>query len=227
MQVGQKVKDLSGIAQKPVMRICLIQEWNECLVAVHGTIVDAILRNGAVPDIQHKILAIVGDKGVKLQFGAIRPFVYQSVVGLRRAECVPVQAIHRLVCRGWPAPGCGIATVKKSGVVVRPGQASEFAPLQDLGIIFCRIDLTHPNLLPVTAVAREPVGHQRSIATIGLIDQGDCAVFAEMIRIENLDWLTVEPLLHIENVLILQPVVDGKEVSGPGFDGHGEARIIP
>ena len=140
---------------------------------------------------------------------------------------MPVQSIHGLVCRGWSTSRCGIATIKKSGVVVRPGQASEFAPLQDLGIIFPRIDPAHANLLPVAAVAREPVGHQRPIATIGLIDQGYCAVFAEMIRIENLDWLTVEPLLHIEDILILQPVVGGKKVSGPGFDGHGEARIIP
>ena len=105
MQVGQEVKDLSSIAQKPIMRICRIQEGNEWFVAVDGTIVDAILRNGTVPYIQHNIQSIVGDKGVKLQFGAIRSFVYQSIIGLRCAECVPVQAIHRLVAGAGLPPG--------------------------------------------------------------------------------------------------------------------------
>ena len=88
------------------MRICLIQEWNECLVAVHGTIVDTILRNGAVPYIQHKILAIVGDKGVKLQFGAIRSFVYQWVVGFAYQKCVASINDSGLVT-GQAPPGCG------------------------------------------------------------------------------------------------------------------------
>jgi hypothetical protein len=166
-----------------------------------------------MPDVQHQVPAVLGDEGVKVQLRSIRAFIDQPIVALRGAEGVPVEPIHQAVFVVGRSVRYAIPAIIKPGVVVRPGDAGELAPLEHFSVVFSAIDPAYTNLLPVAAVAGEPVGEQHAVATVGLIDQRDRAVGGEKIWIQNFHWLTVESLLHVEHILVLQPVVPGKEVA--------------
>ena len=62
IQVSLKIKEGAGVADKVVAGIGFIQQANKWVLALNFAIVDAILRLGAMPDVQHQVGSIVGDK---------------------------------------------------------------------------------------------------------------------------------------------------------------------
>jgi hypothetical protein len=105
-----------------------------------------------MPDVQHQVGAIVGEARGETQLCVVRPCIHQLVVGLRRAEGVPVQAIPGVLLAFRHSTRLRVAIVEQTGVIVPPGHAAKPAPLQHFRVVLGAIDVAQVHRLPVAAV---------------------------------------------------------------------------
>src|SRR5438309_294040 len=97
-------------------------------------------------------------------------------------------------------------------VTIRPSGAFKFVRNEKIWSIFARLDLAHFPLLPIGAGGSETVSHQFSVVGHIHTAQRDRPIFGERVWIEQLARLLGKIGRGINNVLILQAAVLGKEV---------------
>ena len=154
IQRGLDIKHRAVIANKRIIGIGLVQQSHKWAITLDGTIVEAIFRVCAMPDVQHQVGAIIGDEREKTEFFEIRPLVDQHIIGLRCAERMPVDAAIIARILFWHAPRLRQTIVKKAAVIVSPGNTAKLTPVNHLRIIDAVLHLAHAYFLPVAAMLR-------------------------------------------------------------------------
>src|SRR6266571_1949638 len=210
---GMEVEDGAAVADGVVDGIGVVQQANEGAVTIHLAVVNTVFRGGAVRDKEDEIGAIIGDGRIKGEFFEIGPLVDKLILGLGCADPVPVDAAEgvfvflRYSARLWKA------VVKKARVIVPPGNVTELAPFDDLYIIVTVVHVAYSDLLSIAASAGQAIGQQFSVFAGGDVGEGDSAIVAECVGVEDGNGLTCQCLLHIKDGLVLQAGIFGEEVA--------------
>ena len=154
-------------------------------------------------------------------------FVYQFILRLWCAQCVPVETVVIVVVLRRHGGGFRVAVIVKPAVVVFPGHAGELAPIEDLIIIFAGVQFAHVEFLPVTASFGKRISQQRAVFIKRGGTHGNSAVIAETVGVEYNLRLGVERFLHVPDILGLQSLIFQEEVTIALLVWQGIARIVP
>ena len=85
IQVGLDIEDGAVVANKVIAGIGCVQQANEWAITIHFAVVEAVLRVGTVPDMQHQVDAIISDYRREAEFFIFGSLVDKLILYLWRA----------------------------------------------------------------------------------------------------------------------------------------------
>ena len=118
-----------------------------------------------------------------------------------------VEDLVALVLHGELVPFLGDAVGAVEEAVALPGRSGELGPLDVVFQQFAGLHVHYVELLPVAAAARDAVGNQAAVFVERNALEGDGAVLAELVGVEEDARLAVGGVHFVKNALVLKTVV--------------------
>ena len=159
VQIGLEIERRADVVDEAVARIGGIQETRKLSFlrpaarggAANFPVIESVVWACSLGDGDAQVLAVVGDEGFEVELDVVRSFEHQGVFALRSAERVPIDLRMAVLFIGRNRAGLRIAIVVEAGIIVFPGDAREFGPLDKILAILAAVDFPHVNLLSIAA----------------------------------------------------------------------------
>src|ERR1700753_2742956 len=110
--------------------------------------------------------------------------------------------------------------------ITEPGDTSHLQPLEVIFQYLAGLDFQYVTFLPIGAAAGQVIGKVASIPGSFSCCQAYCAVRGELIGVDQNAWGAFQALLHVENALILQPVVFRPQVVGTAAPRNAVLGVV-
>ena len=214
IQVGQQPEQRTLIAEELVLGVEPAQQLDHLGLRICQRLVEhLVLWLGAPPHADHQVLAIVGHPAAESPFLLIRPLVDQPVLVLGIAEPVIEQLLKVVgACELLPRRRFVVAAVEKALIVRRPGHARKLDPLQMVALVLAAGHVPDMPLAPIRPCRGQPVSQQAAIVADLPARQGDRPVLGQPVRVQQLARRPVQGFGHVQDALVLKPVVARVEV---------------
>ncbi len=234
MQVGPEIEHRTIVIDEPVARIELIQQADHLAVELGSIrlaevhVVHPVPLVRPVPHIHDRVTPVLGDERPEAPLGLVGPFVDQLIFRLIAAEPVVVQllvAVRFFV--GVTFRRLRVAGIEEAGTIVGPGGAGELDPTQMIVQVPLGLDIPHEELAPVGAARGNAVDER--LAVLGEVEYtgGDGTILRELVGVEQQLGLGIQARLHVEDRLVLQPVVLPVEVVIPFLPRRTVTLVVP
>src|SRR5687768_11346271 len=116
--------------------------------------------------------------------------------------------------------------VEEPGRVRVPGDRDELRPLEVVAEIRSVRDIANADVLPVAAATRERVDDVAPVRAWLPLRQRDRSVAGQRVRVEQHASRAMQTILDVEHRLVLQPRVEGKEVTRAAGHRRGWPWVI-
>ena len=226
-------EDGTDVHDVAVERVPLVEQGTDRGVRlVDLPIVHRVLQVSLL-EVDQQVLAVLGDRGVRVAARVFGLAEDETVFALVRAQRVEVDghrfrtvALRRVVF-AW-----GIAAVEEPRVVGHPGDRSELGEVDQVARVFAALHIAYLPLPPVRAAVRLGVGDVAPVAARGHPGQRHRRVLAPGVRVEQeaagrFVALLVHRLGHVDDALVLQPVVVAVEVAPAALARRAPALVVP
>ena len=162
-----------------------------------------------------------------VQLGLVGRLIDQRVgilIGAERVEIDLLVGVERL--EGLPLARRREAAVVEAAAVLRPVEIGELHPFDRIGQHCAGGDIHHLDRAPVAAAILDRVEQLAAIIGDRIIGERGGIVFRPFIGVDQHARLPIQPVAHVEDALVLQPVIAGVEVVAALIGRQAEAFVI-
>ena len=205
LEIREEPEHRSVIAHEIVAGIEVVEQFDHRGTGLPEILIEEpVPRIGALADREQQVVAIIGHARAEAPLGLVLALVHQPVGRLRRAHGVEVdllEFIHRRQ-RGSGLRGV-VAGVVEARAVFGPRDAGELHPLDAVIQFLARGDIADADLLPVAAALRELIGDLAAVFRRFQTTDGDGAVGAEFVGVEQEGRFGIESGGGVPDALVL------------------------
>jgi hypothetical protein len=185
----------------------------------------ALLARAAVGNVHHDEALVVG-RGDDVEALRVRGVLEdQLVLRLRRADLVEVDLVV-LVLRGQLLALLGRVVAAVVEAAAGPGEAGDLDPVQLVGQLLARRHLHHVAVAPVRPARGLAIGGVLRVARDVERAELRRSLGRELVGVEEDLGRPVDPLLVVDDGLVLEPVVLREEPVVAAAVGRAEARVV-
>ena len=172
-------------------------------------------------------MAIVGHARAQSPLGLVLALVHETVGRLCHPDGVKIDFLKLIHC-GQRGSGFRdvVAGIIKARAILGPRNARELHPFEAVGQFLASGHVADANFLPVAAAFGELIGDLAAVFGRFQPADGDGAVGAEFVRVEQDGGFGIQTGGGVPNTLILQSVIAAEEVSVALLGGHPEALEV-
>ena len=189
---------------------------------------DPVAPRSALGLVDHQPLAVIGAVGAEAPVRLVRPLIDHGVLGHGGPQLVEAELlVLEDACEGAAVLGQGVAGVVEATAVLGPVAYAVAAHGQLIGQVLARVHAAHLPDVQVGAALGEGVSHEAAVLTEDRATQGDSAVIAEPVGIQQHPALLFQVRRHKEQSLALEAGVVGVGVVLPPLAGGSELLKVP
>ena len=228
LEVGVEPEHRTVIAHEVVAGIEVVEQFDHRRAGLLQILIEEpISRIGALADRKHQVVPIVGHARSEAPLGLVLALVHEPVGRLCHADSVKIDFLEFIHCRQrGPRFRRVVPRVVKSRAILGPRNARELHPFDAVRQFLAGGHVADADLLPVAAALRELIGHLATIFGRFQTADGDGAVGAKFVWVEQDGGFSIQAGGGVPHTLVLQPIIAAEEVSVALLGGHPEALEV-